>query len=150
MTEVQAGTVMADPPPEPADKGKTAYESEGEGCIVGNLTKNPEARFTGEGTILAVLRVAYTPRVRAEGGNGWVDLPTEYYDVTVWRRQAEYVIESLVAGDRVVIVGNWQRQRWTDPNGERKSRLILVATEIGASMLFRQVSIVKPRRGGDK
>lgn len=150
MTETQAGTVMADPPPEPEDRNKTSYEAQGEGTVVGNLTRNPEARFTNEGTILATLRVAYTPRVRAEGGTGWVDLATEFYDVTVWRKQAEHVIECLVAGDRVVITGNWQLQRWTDPSGERRSRRILVATEVGVSLLFRQVTIAKAPRSGGK
>lgn len=150
MTEVQQQEAGAPEQQEPEQPQGQSYTDEGEGWIAGNLTKEPEARFTAAGAMLAQLRVAITPRVRNPNGSGWIDQQTIYHDVTVWRAQAENVIESLTAGSRVVIVGRWQRQHWTTPEGEQKSRLVLVADEIGASLKFRQVRVLKVERQGPR
>lgn len=148
MTETPQASGTTPEPQEPLAASGTSYTDEGEGWVTGNLTREPEARFTPSGAMLASMRVAYTPRVKNPNGPGYIDQPTIYHDVTVWRAQAENVIESLTAGSRVVIIGRWQRQHWVTAEGESKSRLVLVASEVGASLLFRQVRVLKVERQG--
>lgn len=100
--------------------------------------------------MLAVMRVAHTPRTKDQDTGQWTDGKTEYYDVTVWRGQAENVIESLDTGDRVVIAGTWQWQHYTDGQGQRQARKVLAATDVGASLMFRQVRIMRTQRAGGK
>lgn len=150
MTEVQDETPQPEAPPEHQQQSGTSYAMEGDGWVVGNLTREPETRFTNNGLMVVQLRIAYTPRVKNPVGDGWIDQPTVYHDVTVWRQQGENVIESLTAGDRVIAAGQWQRQTWMAKDGEVKSRLVLIASEVGASLLFRQVRIVKVQRQGGR
>lgn len=127
-------------------KDGTRYTDRGPGAAAGNLTRDPELRYTPAGRAIASLRLADTERVQAKGGSGWTDGPTSFYDVMVWGDQAERACGHLRQGDRVAAVGRWQDQEWTDPEGKERSRLVLVARDLGASLLFVPVEIMRRTR----
>jgi single-strand DNA-binding protein len=126
---------------------KNSYEDIGPGSVSGNLTRNPELRYTPEGRAVVTLRIAETERVRDDDSGSWKDGETQFYDVIVWGDQGEHATESLEKGDRIAAVGSWQVQKWTDPEGQERSKTVLVARDVGPSLLFRQVKVVRERKG---
>lgn len=124
-------------------KDGTQYEDQGPGGAAGNLTRNPELRFTPAGRAIASMRIADTERIQAKGGSGWTDGPTTFYDLMVWGDQAIRAADHLQQGDRVAAIGRWQLQKWTDPEGTERTRTVLVCRDLGASLLFKAVSILR-------
>jgi single-strand DNA-binding protein len=114
--------------------------------IVGNLTDDPELRFTPNGAAVANFRVAVTPRIRQ--GDQWTDGETSFFRVNAWRQLAENVTESCGKGARVLVVGRLRARSWETPEGERRSVVEVEADEVGASLKFAQASLSKPKRDG--
>jgi len=112
--------------------------------VVGNLTDDPELRFTPNGAAVANFRLAVTPRVRQ--GDQWTDGETSFFRVNAWRNMAENVTESCGKGARVMVVGRLRSRSWETPEGERRSVVEIEADEVGASLKFAQASLHKPRR----
>lgn len=133
---------------EKTQAGNDKPVSMGEGHISGNLTADPELRFTPTGRAVAKLRVAYAPRIKDEATGQWVDGEAQYYDIDVWGRQGENCAEFLQRGDRIVAVGEWFRRNWQTREGENRASITLTARDIGPSMLFRAVSIRRNARTG--
>lgn len=131
----------------PARQSATTYTDAGDGWLTGNLCRSPELRFSNSGQPIALLRLAETPRYKDDQTGEWFNGDTEYYDVQVWRRQAENVVESLGTGDRVIAAGRWQLQEWTTGEGVRKQRRVLVARDIGPSLQWRQAKLINTRGG---
>jgi single-strand DNA-binding protein len=109
--------------------------------ITGNLTDNPELRFTQGGAAVANFRVAVTPRIR--DGEAWKDGETSFFRVNAWRQLAENATESLSKGDRVIIVGRLKARTWETPEGERRTATEIEADEIGPSLRW---ATAKPQR----
>jgi single-strand DNA-binding protein len=109
--------------------------------ICGNLTDNPELRFTPNGAAVANFRVAVTPRVRE--GNDWKDGDTSFFRVNAWRSLAEHATDSLSKGDRVIVLGRLKARTWETPEGERRSVVEIEADEIGPSLRW---ATAKPQR----
>lgn len=126
--------------------GKTAYEDLGEGAVAGNLTADPELRYTPSGNAIAALRVAETPRIKDPETQAWVDGETTFWDVIAHRGQAERCAEYLRKGDRIVAVGVWQRQTWQDKDGAEREAVKLSARDVGASLLFTEVRVNRAKR----
>ncbi len=120
----------------------------GKGHVMGNLTGDPELRYTPSGRAVVRLRLAYTPRVQDGDSGQWSDGPTEYYDVQAWGAQAENAAECLVRGDRVVAAGTWAERTWEDHKGNERKTVELTAQDLGASLLFRRVRIDRSKRTG--
>lgn len=116
-------------------------EQVGAGHIMGNLTQDPELRFTPSGRAVCQLRLAYTPRVQDDDGKGWHDGPTEFYDVSVWGKQGERCAELLARGDRVVAAGTWTREQYVNRQGEEAEVVRLTAQDVGPSLLFRGATV---------
>jgi len=95
--------------------------------LAGNLTKDPEVRYTPSGTAVGDLRVAVNDRVKQ--GDEWVDKPV-YLDVTVWARQAETCAEYLGKGSPILIEGRLQRDEWEDKEGNKRSKVKVVAERV--------------------
>lgn len=123
-------------------------ESLGEGHISGNLTQDPELRFTPTGRAVAKLRVAYAQRVKDPATNQWQDGEPQFYDIDVWGRQGENCAEALQRGDRIVAVGEWFRRRWTDREDKPRTSITLTARDIGPSMLFKLAAVVRWQKTG--
>jgi len=107
--------------------------------LVGNLTDDPELRFTPNGAAVANFRLAVTPRVRE--GDSWKDGETSFFRVNVWRQQAENVAESLTKGNRCVVVGRLRTRSWETPEGEKRSSTDVEADEIAPSLKFATAKI---------
>jgi single-strand DNA-binding protein len=112
--------------------------------IVGNLTRDPELRYTPNGAALVKLGVAVSRRVRDESGQ-WKDADTSFFDVTAWRSLAENVAESLTQGTRVVVVGRLRTNSWETAEGEKRSKVEIEAEEIGPSLKW---ATAKPEKQG--
>jgi single-strand DNA-binding protein len=118
----------------------------GPGSVAGNVTKDPDLRYTPQGRAVTTVRVAASSRVRNDRTGEWEDGPTEYFDVTAWGQLAENIIESLQKGDRIVAEGRWVANSWVDNDGVEHERITLTARDLGPSMLFRCARPVRPTR----
>jgi single-strand DNA-binding protein len=115
--------------------------------LVGNLTDDPELRFTPNGAAVANFRLAVTPRVR--DGDAWKDGETSFFRVNVWRQQAEHVAESLQKGARCVVVGRLRTRSWETPEGEKRSSTEVEADEVAPSLKFATAKVERTSRSGD-
>jgi single-strand DNA-binding protein len=100
--------------------------------IVGNLTDDPELRFTPGGLAVANFRLAVTPRVRE--ADGWKDGETSFFRVNAWRQLAENVTESLGKGHRVLVVGRLKTRSWETPERDKRSVVEIDADEVAPSL----------------
>jgi single-strand DNA-binding protein len=100
--------------------------------LIGNLTDDPELRFTPNGAAVANFRLAVTPRIK--DGDGWKDGETSFFRINVWRDLAENAKESLSKGDRVLVTGRLRTRSWETPEGERRSVVEVEAEEVGPSL----------------
>jgi single-strand DNA-binding protein len=113
--------------------------------ITGNLTADPELKFTPNGAAVANFRVAVTARVR--DGETWRDGDTSFYRITAWRDLATNLTDSLSKGDRVVIVGQLRMRSWETPEGEQRSVVEVTAEEVAPSLRW---ATAKPERASRK
>jgi single-strand DNA-binding protein len=113
--------------------------------LVGNLTDDPELRFTPNGAAVANFRLAVTPRVRE--GDSWKDGETSLFRINVWRQQAENVAETLQKGTRCIVVGRLRTRSWETPEGEKRSVTEVEADEIGPSLKFATAKVERSSRG---
>jgi single-strand DNA-binding protein len=109
--------------------------------ITGNLTADPELRFTPNGAAVANFRIAVTTRVR--DGNAWRDGDTSYFRVNAWRQLAQHVTDSLGKGDRAVVIGRLRSRSWETPEGEQRSVVEVEADEVAPSLRW---AVAKPER----
>jgi single-strand DNA-binding protein len=116
----------------------------------GNLTRDPELRFTSAGKPVAAVRVAITGRHYSTEQGGYVDGTTTYVDAQVWDSAAENLAESVRKGDRVLVVGRWVTRCYTPaqgPNaGIEQRRLEVVIDEIGPSLAFATAQVTRNPR----
>jgi single-strand DNA-binding protein len=112
--------------------------SDNQVTLTGNLTDDPELRFTPNGVAVANFRLAVDQRVWDT--DGWKDGESSYFRVNVWRDQAEHVSRSLHKGARCVIVGRLKSRSWETPEGQRRSAVEVDAEEVGMSMRFTPVA----------
>ncbi|HZA84240.1 MAG TPA: single-stranded DNA-binding protein [Actinomycetes bacterium] len=111
--------------------------SDNQVTLTGNLTDDPELRFTPNGVAVANFRLAVDQRVWDT--DGWKDGESSFFRVSVWRDQAEHVSRSLHKGARCVVVGRLKSRSWETPEGQRRSAVEVDAEEVGMSMRFAPV-----------
>ncbi|WP_458087070.1 single-stranded DNA-binding protein [Streptomyces malaysiensis] len=109
--------------------------------IIGNLTADPELKFTDNGSALAKFTVASTPRTFDKDSGQWRDGTSTFFRCAAWRSLAEHVAESLTKGSRVVLSGRIRQHNWHTPEGENRSMLAVEVDDIGASLRFTTVAI---------
>jgi single-strand DNA-binding protein len=117
--------------------------------LVGNLTADPELRFTPSGLQVANLRLAVTPRTRQQDGT-WRDGETSFHTVTVWRDQAEHATETLAKGARVIVVGRPKERTWTDQDGTEHHVVEVDAEELGPSLRWATAKVTRTNGTGRK
>jgi single-strand DNA-binding protein len=115
--------------------------------IIGNLTADPELRFTPQGAAVASFTVASTPRTFDKQAQEWRDGDALFLRCSVWREQAENVAESLVKGSRVVVVGTLKQRSFETREGEKRTVVECDATEVAPSLRYAQAKIQKAARG---
>jgi single-strand DNA-binding protein len=113
--------------------------------LVGNLTADPELRYTPTGLEVANLRLAVTPRTRQDDGS-WAQGETSFHTVTVWRDQATNTVETLTKGARVIVVGRPKQRTWTDQDGTEHQVTEVDAEEVGPSLRW---ATAKPERASN-
>ncbi|GHC33186.1 single-stranded DNA-binding protein [Streptomyces cinnamoneus] len=104
--------------------------------VVGNLTGDPELRFTPAGVAMARFTVASTPRSFDRDSGQWTDGTSMFLRCTAWRALAENIAASLGKGNRVVVTGRLRQLDWDTDKGEKRSMLVLDADDIGPSLRF--------------
>ena len=115
--------------------------------VVGNLTDDPELRFTPQGVAVANFRIAVSRRVKDESGN-WKDGDTSFFKVNCWRQLAENVAESLTRGSRTIVAGRLRMRQWETQEGEKRSVVEIEADEVGPSLKWATAKVEKTSRGG--
>ena len=115
--------------------------------IVGNLTDDPELRYTPNGAAVVKFRVAVNRRYQDQSGQ-WKDAETSYFTVNAWRTLAENSAESLTRGSRVVVVGRLQTRSWETQEGDKRTVTEIEADELGPSLRWATAKVEKQSRGG--
>ena len=117
--------------------------------VVGNLTSDPELRFTPSGAAVANFTVASTPRTFDRQTNEWKDAETLFMRCSVWREAAENAAESLTRGARVVVTGRLVSRSWEDKEtGQKRSVMEMQVDEVGPSLRYATAKVTKTQRGG--
>jgi single-strand DNA-binding protein len=116
--------------------------------IVGNLTNDPELRFTPSGAAVASFTVASTPRVLDKTTNEWKDGEALFMRCSVWRQYAENVAESLTKGSRVIVTGRLKQRSYETREGEKRTVVEMEVDEVGPSLKYATAKVNKVSRGG--
>ncbi|BDU00988.1 MULTISPECIES: single-stranded DNA-binding protein [Nocardia] len=116
--------------------------------VIGNLTADPELRFTPAGHAVANFTVASTPRYFDRNANEWKDAEALFMPCSIWREAAENVAESLTRGARVIVSGRLKQRSWQTTEGEKRSRVELEVDEIGPSLRFATAKVNRTSRSG--
>jgi single-strand DNA-binding protein len=116
--------------------------------VVGNLTRDPELRYTPSGASNVRFGVAVNRRWMDRNTNEWQEA-TSFFDIVCWREMAENVSESLAKGSRVVVTGRLEQRSYEDRDGNRRNVVEIIADEVGPSLRFATAQVTKnDRRGG--
>ena len=116
--------------------------------IVGNLTADPELRFTPAGHAVANFTVASTPRTFDRQSGEWKDGDALFMRCTIWRDGAEHVAESLTRGDRVVVQGRLRQRSFETRDGDKRTVVELDVDDVGPSLRYATVKVTKAHRAG--
>ncbi len=114
--------------------------------VVGNLTDDPELRFTPSGAAVANFRVASTPRILDKATNEWKDGDPLFLQCNIWRQAAENVAESLQRGARVIVTGRLRQRSYETREGEKRTVMELEVDEIGPSLRYATAKVQKMQR----
>ena len=115
--------------------------------IVGNLTNDPELRFTPSGAAVANFTVASTPRSFDRQSGEWKDGETLFMRCSIWREAAENVAESLTRGTAVIVQGRLQSRTFDTKEGEKRTVIELACDEVGPSLRRATAKVTKAQRG---
>lgn len=113
--------------------------------LVGNITRAPELRFTPTGQANATFGLAVNRKWQNKQTNEWEEA-TSFFDVVCWREQAESVSESLDKGIRVIVTGRLEQRSWEDQDGNKRSKVEVIADEIGPSLRWATAEVKKNER----
>ena len=117
--------------------------------LVGNLTADPEIRFTPQGAAVANFTVASTPRSFDKQKNEFVDGDTLFMRCSIWREAAENVAESLTKGMRVIVQGRLVQRSYEDRDGQKRTVVELQVDEIGPSLKYASAKVTRAQRSGN-
>ncbi|MCD2193096.1 single-stranded DNA-binding protein [Actinomycetospora endophytica] len=116
--------------------------------VVGNLTADPELRFTPSGAAVANFTVASTPRTFDRQSGEWKDGEALFLRCNIWRQAAENVAETLTRGARVIVQGRLKQRSFETREGEKRTVIELEVDEVGPSLRYATASVTKASRGG--
>ncbi|GAA4363901.1 single-stranded DNA-binding protein [Paeniglutamicibacter cryotolerans] len=116
--------------------------------VIGNLTGDPELRFTPSGSAVANFTIASTPRTFDRQSNEWKDGDTLFLRASVWREAAENVAETLTKGMRVVAQGRLKSRSYETKEGEKRTVTELEVDEIGPSLRYASAKVTRTQRSG--
>ena len=116
--------------------------------VVGNLTGDPELRFTPSGAAVANFTIASTPRNFDKQTNEWKDGDTLFLNCSIWRQAAENVAESLQKGMRVVVQGRLKQRQYETREGEKRTVFEIDVEEVGPSLKYATAKVTRTTRSG--
>jgi single-strand DNA-binding protein len=115
--------------------------------VVGNLTADPELRFTPSGAAVASFTIASTPRTFDRNSNEWKDGEALFLRCSIWRQAAENVAESLTRGMRVIAQGRLKQRSYETREGEKRTVIELEVDEVGPSLRYASAKVNRTQRG---
>ena len=115
--------------------------------VIGNLTDDPELRFTPSGAAVAKFRIASTPRFLDKASGEWKDGEPLFLSCNVWRQVAENVAESLQRGSRVIVSGRLRMRSYETKEGEKRTVIELDVDEVGPSLRYATAKVNRTQRG---
>ena len=113
--------------------------------LIGNITRDPELRFTASGQATTTFGVAVNRRWQNRQTNEWEEA-TSFFDVVCWRDLADNVADSLGKGARVIVTGRLEQRSWETAEGEKRSKVEIVADEVGPSLRWATAKVEKTDR----
>jgi len=113
--------------------------------LIGNLTRDPELRFTPSGAPVASFGLAVNRRWQNRQTNEWEE-QVSFFDVVCWRELAENVAESLTKGTRVMVSGRLDQRSWETQDGEKRSKVEVVADEVAPSLRWATAQVTRNER----
>ena len=116
--------------------------------VVGNLTADPELRYTQNGLPVANFTIASTPRNFDRQANEWKDGEALFLRASVWREFAEHVAGSLTKGSRVIATGRLKQRSYETKEGEKRTSIELEVDEIGPSLRYATAQVTRAAGGG--
>jgi single-strand DNA-binding protein len=118
--------------------------------VIGNLTNDPELRYTPSGSAVANFTIASTPRTFDRQANEWKDGETLFLRAAIWREAAEYVAHSLTKGMRVIATGKLKSRQYTTKEGENRTVIELEVDEIGPSLKYAEARVQRMQSTGNQ
>jgi single-strand DNA-binding protein len=115
--------------------------------LVGNVTRDPELRFTPSGQPVANFGLAVNRRWQNRQTQEWEEA-VSFFDIVCWREMAENASESLAKGSRVIVTGRLDQRSWETQEGEKRSKIEVVADEVGPSLRWATAEVRKNDRRG--
>ena len=115
--------------------------------VVGNLTDDPELRFTPSGAAVASFTVASTPRTFDKNTNEWKDGDALFLRCSIWRQAAENVAESLSKGMRVIVQGSLKQRSYETREGEKRTVIEMTVEEVGPALKYATAKVTRAARG---
>jgi single-strand DNA-binding protein len=115
--------------------------------LVGNITRDPELRFTPTGQPTATFGLAVNRRWQNRQTQEWEEA-TSFFDVVCWRELAENASESLHRGTRILVTGRLEQRSWETAEGEKRSKVEVIADELGPSLRWASAEVKKNERRG--
>lgn len=116
--------------------------------VVGNLTADPELRYTQNGLAVANFTIASTPRTFDRASNDWKDGEALFLRASCWREFAEHVAGSLTKGSRVIATGRLKQRSYDDRDGNKRTAIELEVDEIGPSLRYATAQVTRASGGG--
>jgi single-strand DNA-binding protein len=113
--------------------------------VIGNCTRDPELRFTAGGQAVASFGLAVNRRWQNRQTNEWEEA-VSFFDVTCWAQLAENVAESITKGSRIIVTGRLDQRSWETQDGDKRSKIEIVADEIGPSLTYATAQVVRNER----
>lgn len=117
--------------------------------VVGNLTADPELRYTQNGLAVANFTIASTPRTFDRQSNDWKDGEALFLRASVWKEFAEHVASSLHKGARVIVQGRLKQQSYETKEGEKRTSIVLEVDEIGPSLRYATAAVTRVTSTGN-
>jgi single-strand DNA-binding protein len=115
--------------------------------LVGNLTDDPELRYTPNGAAVCKFRIAVNRRFQDQSGQ-WKDGDTSYFTINAWRTLAENAAESLTRGTRVIVAGRLNYRTWENQDGDKRSAIEVEADEVAPSLKWATAAVTRQARSG--
>ena len=113
--------------------------------LVGNITRDPELRFTGTGQAVATFGLAVNRRWQNRQTQAWEE-QVSYFDIVCWAQLAENAAESLPKGTRVIVTGRMEQRSWETQDGDKRNKIEVVADELGPSIRWATANVTRNER----